>query len=464
MQNRELFKQLISKTSNWAEIRYHKRRSRAMGVRKGEVAEMSSKHYEGVGIRVLVDGTFGFASTSELTAAGLTKALKTAEDMARALGSRKKHKIKLAPTSRLAKQDFILPGFNELETMPTQEKFDVVRKSEQQIRGAAKNIESSSCQYTEVFEDKIIMTTDGADTHMQLVRPELRFVAVAADGSKQSVGTDSVGVTGGWECLFINRDLNQYIENATRNAVDLLKAPLPQGGRKKVILSPSIVGLLSHEAIGHTVEADFVNSGSVAQGKLGQMVASPMVSLCDSGDSEYKIGAGGVLPVDDEGVLTQKTYVIRNGKLENYLHNRETAAAYGVEPAGNARAWEFSDEPLIRMRNTYIEPGNDNLDDMIAGVDDGYFIDGPMNGQADATGEFMFAANRVRKIKNGKLGEIVQKVTLSGVAFDTLKTVDAVSKDFKWDLGSGHCGKGQPAKVDAGGPYLRCEILVGGGE
>ena len=116
------------------------------------------------------------------------------------------------------------------------------------------------------------------------------------------------------------------------------------------------------------------------------------------------------------------------------------------------------------MRNTYIEPGKDRLEDMIAGIDDGYFVDGPEGGQADATGEFMFGASRVRRIRKGKLGETVQKLTVSGNAFDVLKSVDAVSTDFRWDLGSGHCGKGQPAKVDAGGPYLRCEILAGGAQ
>jgi TldD protein len=345
-----------------------------------------------------------------------------------------------------------------------EEKFEFVRSSEERIRKSASQIEAALCQYTEVFEEKIIMTTDGADSHLKLVRPELRFLAIGMDGSKRASGYDSVGGTGGWECLFLNRSQDQFIENAASNAINLLKAPDAEGGRKKVILSPAMVGLLSHEAIGHTVEADFVNAGSVAAEKIGQVVASSIVNLCDSGASDFAEGAGGILPVDDEGVLTEKTYIIKDGKLASYLHSRETAAHYGVEPTGNSRAWEFSDEPLIRMRNTYIEPGKDNLADMINGIDDGYYIDGPQGGQADATGEFMFGANKVRRIRSGKLAEFVQSVTVSGNAFEVLKSVDAVSRDFKWDLGSGHCGKGQPAKVDAGGPYLRCELLVGGSQ
>ena len=222
------------------------------------------------------------------------------------------------------------------------------------------------------------------------------------------------------------------------------------------------VGLLVHEAIGHTVEADFVLSGSVARDRIGTRVASDLVTLCDSGASEIEPGAGGTLLVDDEGVPTKRTTIIENGFLRSYLHNRESAAHFGVEPTGNARAWDYSDQPLIRMRNTWMMPGDSSLEEMIADTEDGYLLEGPRNGQADATGEFMFAVQTARRIRNGKLGELVRGVTISGVAFEVLATVDRISKEFRWDLGSGYCGKGQPAKVDAGGPYLRCRALVGG--
>lgn len=459
---RSQLKSVLSNATGWAEARYHAKKSRVLGVRRGEVSEMSSKTYTGVGIRVLLNGAWGFASTSDLSVASLQRTLKSAEEMARELSLKKKQPVTIASSRRLATGEFFLPGFVELDRMPLEEKFRLVRESESKLRGRSQKIESALCNYTEVFEEKVVVTTDGADAHTKLVRPELRFSAFAADGTKRTAGFDSVGVTGGWECLFLNRTADQFIDQAAGQAVDLLKAPPARGGKSKVILSPSIVGLLCHEAIGHTVEADMVNAGSVAKGQIGQPVASSLVNLCDSGASEYREGAGGIVTVDDEGVLTERTYVIKDGKLASYLHNRETASQFGVEPTGNARAWEFSDEPLIRMRNTYIEPGKDSLDSMVAGIDDGYFVDGPEGGQADSTGEFMFGANKVRRIRNGKITDMVQNVTLSGVAFDVLKSVDAISKDFLWDLGSGHCGKGQPAKVDAGGPYVRCEILVGG--
>jgi TldD protein len=457
-------RQVLGKSNHWVEARYHRRASHVMGVLKGEVSEMSSKHFEGVGLRCLIEGTWGFASTNDSSVLGLTKALKTAEEMARELASRKKRKINIVATNNLARGEFFLDGYDELSKLSWDEKFHLVRNAEEKLRKSSSLLDSASCNYSEVFEEKIIVTTDGADMHLKLVRPEFRLSAFAADGSKRTRGNESTGATGAWDCLFLNKNVEKLIDETGKNAVELLKAEAATGGRARVILSPAMVGLLSHEAIGHTVEADFVLAGSVAAQKFNQMVASPLVTLADSGASEFAKGAGGTLPVDDEGILSERVDIIKDGKLINFLHNRETAAHFETKPRGNARAWEFNDEPLIRMRNTFVQPGTSDLAEMISEIDDGYFIDGPEGGQADATGEFMFGASKVRKIKNGKLTEHVQKLTVSGQAFDVLKSVDAVSKDFQWDLGAGHCGKGQPAKVDAGGPYIRCEILIGGSQ
>ena len=271
-----------------------------------------------------------------------------------------------------------------------------------------------------------------------------------------------VGVTGGGDCVFRDHSAQEMAERASQFAVDLAAAQYAPPGKFKVILAPSIVGLLVHEAIGHTVEADFVQAGSVAAGKVGQRVGSEIVTLCDSGVSEFYRGAGGTIPVDDEGVIAGRTVIIDKGILKSYLHNRESAAHYGVTPTGNARAWEYADEPLIRMRNTYIEPGDKSLEELISEMEDGFLLDGPLNGQADATGEFMFAVARAHRIRKGKLAEMMRGATISGVAFDVLRSVDGVSKEFKWDMGSGYCGKGQAMKVDAGGPYVRCDVLIGG--
>lgn len=451
---------ILSLADDFCEIRVHQKRSRTLAVRKGEISDVSTKELGGASIRVLHQGAWGFASTSSLKPESLKHAMREAAAMARSISTRVQKKAVLA-RAELARGTFTTEGFEALESMGLAEKLLLVRTSEEKMR-REKGIQSAFCQYAEIFEEKHILTTDGADCIVRTARPELRFGAFAEEAGRVSSGYDSIGATGGWTCLFEKRSVDSFIETAARNAVDLLRAAPAQGGRHTVILSPAMVGLLSHEAVGHTVEADFVKSGSAAQGKIGTMIASELVTLCDSGASEISAHAGGSIPVDDEGVLAGRTVIIEKGKLVSYLHNRQSAAEFGAVPTGNARAWEYSDEPLIRMRNTYIEPGQDKLEDMIAGIEEGYFIDGPEGGQADATADFMFGASRVRRIRGGKMGELVQKVTVSGNAFEALASVDAVSQDFAWDLGSGHCGKGQPAKVDAGGPYLRLKLLVGG--
>jgi TldD protein len=129
---------------------------------------------------------------------------------------------------------------------------------------------------------------------------------------------------------------------------------------------------------------------------------------------------------------------------------------------GNARAFEYNDEPLIRMRNTFIEPRNDNLDDIIKETKYGYLIKGPRSGQADANGEFMFGSQEAYSIQNGEVRELMKGTSISGNAFDVLESVDMVGNDFEYDIGTGYCGKFQPAKVDGGGPHIRCTALLGG--
>ncbi len=459
---RDLLSELARESEGYVELRYHNRLTQSVRVEKGKVETGRVTRRRGVGVRVLDSGAFGFASTSRTDRDSIRSAIDRARKAARGSGGLRRERIPDLAPAALARGSFVDEAYAELLGAPLEQKVELALEIERRARSAASAVQSAQCRYQEIFEDKVIATSDGADVEVRLVRPEFLVASVAERNGELMQARESVGATGNWTCLFGRRTADQMADEASRKAVELLDARHPEGGRATVILSPALVGLLAHEAIGHTVEADFVLSGSVAQGKIGQRVASDLVTLVDSGASEYYAGASGTLPVDDEGVPTERTVIIRNGMLESYLHNRESAARFGVAPTGNARAWEFSDEPLIRMRNTYIEPGETTLEEMIASTQDGFLLEGPQGGQADATGEFMFGVQEARRIRNGVLAELVRGVTISGIAFDVLGSVDAVSREFYWDLGSGYCGKVQPAKVDAGGPYLRCQVLLGG--
>lgn len=446
----------------FCELRFHQKKSRAVSVEKGRVDTAQISEHTGVGVRVLVDGTWGFASTDRVEEASIAAALGEARRAARASARARSERVEELPAVELARGRFEVEGYEELERRPIAEALELAVGLEERTRRASNLIQSAVCSYREVFEEKGIVTSDGAKAWTRIARPEFRVSAVAHKDGEIQNSYRAAGATGGWDCLFRAHSAEALAETAAQRAVDMLAAGYPEGGRKKVLLSPQIVGILTHEAVGHTVEADFVLSGSCARGRIGTRVASDLVTLCDSGLSEYYDGAGGTLMVDDEGVPTRKTTIVENGKLVSYLHDRETAAHFGVAPTGNARAWEYDDEPLIRMRNTYIAPGESELEEMIANIADGYLLDGARNGQADANGEFMFGTAEAYPIKNGKLGPLMRGVNISGTAFDVLQTVDQVGKDFHWDLGAGYCGKGQPAKVDAGGPWLSCEVIVGG--
>ncbi len=453
---------LAAAPGGFVELRWHAKRTRGLSVEKGRVDNATAAEHSGVGVRVLEQGTFGFASTGQLEKGAIVRAIGQARAAARASAGARRERVPDLPATALARGRFDGAGVDATLARPIEAALEMLLEVERGARASSSLVTSASAGYSEIFEEKGIVTSDGAKVWTRTVRPEFRVIAVAAKAGEMQRGAEAVGVTGGWECLFEKASAAQLSDKAAKQAVDLLGAAYPEGGRMTVLLSPALVGLLTHEAVGHTVEADFVMSGSCAAGKIGTRVASDLVTLCDSGASEYHTGAGGTLAVDDEGVATKRTVVIRDGMLESYLHDRESAARFGVAPTGNARAWEYDDEPLIRMRNTYIAPGTSTLDEMIANVDDGYLLDGASNGQADANGEFMFGTREAYRITKGKRGPLLRGVNISGSAFEVLQTVDAVGRDFRWDLGSGHCGKGQPAKVDAGGPWLSCQVVLGG--
>ena len=256
-------------------------------------------------------------------------------------------------------------------------------------------------------------------------------------------------------------DLFDDIDRVYQQLLDKKQAVPAKAGYKDVILDSELSGLLAHEAIGHPTEADLVLAGSAAAELTGQAVASPLISMVDFAHS-YN---GETLPVpvfiDDEGCEPEDAILINQGQLTGFMHNRDSAGKLQQPLSGNARAFKYFDEPLIRMRNTAILPGKDKLAEMIASIDDGYYLIKSNNGEADATAEFMFGITLGYEIKNGKLGRAIQDTTISGMAFDVLKTVTMVSDDLHWEC-SGYCGKKQAIPVACGGPAIKCKVHIGG--
>jgi TldD protein len=269
---------------------------------------------------------------------------------------------------------------------------------------------------------------------------------------------EAIGGTIGFE-LFDKNDPVAIAEEVSSRAIRLLNASVPKGGASTCVLDNKIVGLLVHEAFGHTAEADLVLSGSILTGKIGEQVASELVTIIDS---PGPTGANGWMRYDDEGVKARPVKIVEKGILKSFMHSRESALIFGVEPTGNSRAQGYSYVPLIRMRNTYMEAGDWDPEEIIRETKEGFYLKGALGGQADSNGEFTFSVQEAWRIENGELVEPFRGVTISGNALDVLKSVDAVGKDLKINS-PGNCGKFQWVPVDDGGPHIRARMIVGGG-
>lgn len=459
----DILKEIVeSARADYAEARFHHRESSYIRVSAGELEDANSTILSGVGFRALVSGAWGFSSTNKKEKKSLLSAMNDAVKEAKVASRTKKEKIGGLAEARLAKGLFRPKANDPLEDHSLEEKMKLVRETEKRARGYSREIKSAVCSYGELLDHKIMVSTDGAEVETYDSKPEFLVMAVSGRDEDKMSYAEASGVTGGWKDLFRRKTPEMMAERAADMAMRLIRAKHPKGERAEVILDPGLVGLISHEAIGHTVEADLVLSGSVARGMLGKKVASDLVTLVDEGLPSRDEHAAGLLFVDDEGVPTKRTVIIDKGLMNSYLLDRETARIFGLKPTGNARAYEYTDEPIVRMTNTYIEPGDMKLEEMIADVERGYLLKGAGNGEADANAEFMFEVNEAYRIEKGEVGELLRGVTISGMAYDVLKSVDAISKDFKFDMGAGYCGKKQPAKVDGGGGYLRCKAIIGG--
>ncbi len=441
------------------ELRGQYSRSRGVTLVCGNLTGNSRQDTSGISARVYKNGVFGFSSIAEYSPEAADSVLRAASDNADFLDRHlKKNKPSLSLLGNSRK-------FTEITVKDPEQKryIDFAKEIDDYIKNKYKNLVSRTVAVREDSTEKLLCVSDGCDAHTALGRCYVYvFLNAETDSGLPVELFKAFGGEGSFEDNFKSPDmLYPQIDILYEQLMAKREGIYADAGMKTVVLGGMMTGMLAHEAVGHTVEADLVLGGSVAAHNLGKQVASEIVSLTDFANTAF--GEKVPLPVyvDDEGVIAKDAKIIENGVLVGYMNNRQSAHHFGMEPCGNARAWSFSDEPLIRMRNTAVLPGKDKLEDIIASVDDGYYLIDSTNGQADTTGEFMFGVSMGYEIKNGKLGKALLDTTISGVAFEMLKTVDMVSDEISWSS-SGYCGKKQPMSVSMGGPALRCKVMIGG--
>ena len=441
------------------ELRGQLNRSRRVVLLSGNVVTNARSDISGVSARVYRNGTYGFSSMAEYSQEAAEKVLHAATENAAFMDQ---HVGLGKPSLPVLNRDSykVTEGIHD----PAQRVYiDFTKALDAYVAERCPNLLSRTIVATEDSMEKLLVTSDGMDAHTILPRSYCYVFLTAQTPEGQPVELfKAFGGEGTFDINFSDpAQWHSQIDKLYEQLMQKKDGVYADAGEKTVILGGMMTGMLSHEAVGHTVEADLVLGGSVAAHCLNKQVASDKVTLTDFANTAF--GARCPLPVfvDDEGTKAEDVTLIKDGILTGYMNNRESAQHFGMEPRGNARAWLFSDEPLIRMRNTSVHPGTDKLEDMIASIDDGYYLIDSNNGQADTTGEFMFGVTMGYEIKNGKLGKALLDTTISGVAFDMLKTVDMVGDTVVWSS-SGFCGKKQPMPVGMGGPALRCKVMIGG--
>jgi TldD protein len=257
--------------------------------------------------------------------------------------------------------------------------------------------------------------------------------------------------------------VEELADEVVRGIDERFEATRPKGGQMAVVMGAGASGILLHEAMGHAFEADFNRKGqSIFSDKMGQQVCPKGVNVVDDGTVAFNRGSGNY---DDEGVPAQKTYMIRDGVLESYLHDRISASWYGVESTGNGRRENFRYNPIPRMRATYMESGWADPQGIIADVKQGIYVDEFSNGQVKiGEGDFTFFVKSGFLIENGRLTAPVKDINIIGNGPQALADIVAVGNDLKIDNGTWTCGKEQSVPVSCGMPTVLVSSLIVGGE
>lgn len=441
-------------------LRAQENRTRRVVLQQGNLVQNVRASSSGVNARVTRNGVAGFSSMAEYSSKAAETVLQAATRNAIFLDN---HAPKGKPMLPRPCSGIFTPA-REIMDVEQQRIVDACRAVDDYVAAHCPKLTSRTIRYTEDSMDKIIYTSHACDGHVVYPRSYIyAFLSAETDAGIPVELFEAYGGAGSFNDHFSSlENVFHGIDALYEKLMAKREGVYAEAGNKTVVLDGMMAGMLAHEAVGHTVEADLVISGSIAGPMLNQRVGSDLVNLTDFAHTAFSPDDN-LLPVymDDEGVEAKDVVLIENGILKGYMNNRESAERFGVSPCGNARGWAFSDEPLIRMRNTAIHPGKNTLEELIASVDDGYYLIQSGNGQADLTGEFMFGVTMGYEIKNGKLGKALLDTTVSGIAFEMLKSVDMISSEMNWSS-SGFCGKKQPMPVSMGGPAMRCKINIGG--
>lgn len=413
---------------------------------ENEELKAQDNYYEGIGIRILKEGSWGFSSINTLNKHSFGEALKHAIKLSKI----KSNKIKIHTSKKQKYQE---------KSRKNNIDFDKWTYKLKKIGKLMKGSNIISAQFT-LLNRNTFTTFINSENSLIEQNDDFSYCGpriIAKKGSIIQNWTDRQGKLGDFEKL---DNLDFMATNAKEKVINLLKSkPCPKGVQT-VVLDPHMVGVFCHEAIGHAAEADLVSKGdSILEKKVGKQIGNPKLTIIDS--QNEKNGFGNI-KYDSEGIKAEQVVLIKNGIVNSFMHSRETAKKNNQKPTGNGRASNYSNFPIVRMRNTVMLPG-DHTKNEIFDIKKGVYLKGMKGGQVKTLdGTFMFATREAYAIKNGEIKEQLRDVSISSNILNTLHNVEAIGKDYD-PTGVGFCGKeGQSIRAGDGGPHIRIKnILLG---
>ncbi|WP_296890986.1 TldD/PmbA family protein [uncultured Methanobrevibacter sp.] len=448
-----LFEKVMEKTIpkvDYIDIRAGKSNSTSILMKDGKIDEINTGMGISARIRVLNNGAWGFAYTTDLSK--FDEITETALKLSNSL----KGDVELSE-SKIIKDKIATDVKIPFEDISIEEKQEIMKAAGDSA--TLEKVNSTTVGYADAQTNELFLNSEGSQIEVKTSRLRMVLNATATDGQIIQFGHGSVAGVKGFE-LIANEDIEEFGRKIGDKAQRLLKAESAPSGKFKVISDPELTGVMIHEALGHATEADIIlQNDSILKDKLNTKIASDIVNIFD--DATIKDGYG-YYPYDVEGTKTKPNQMVKDGELISLLSSRETASKLNMKSSGNARS-SINDAPLVRMSNTFLQPGDMTFEELIEDISDGIYLKGSRGGQVDTgKGIFQFNAAEGFKIENGELSTPLRDVSLSGNILETLNNVDALGKDFK--LSAGFCGKdGQIVPVGDGGPHTRInDAMVGG--
>ena len=445
------------KGAGYADVRVDERVQQDLVVKNGQLAAVSDDASQGFGVRVLVDGAWGFAGSDRLEKAEVEEVVARAVRIARASARVRSKPVDLGPpvTSR---GTYRTPVERDPFTVSLSEKVDVLMRADQAM-GSVKDVRTREGSMEFIRQRKLFASTEGAWTEQDLYESGagIEATATSPDDVQSRSYPNSFGRhqgSGGFE--FITAlELDKHGERIGEEAVALLTAVQCPSGIKTLILDASQVGLQIHESCGHPTELDrvfgmeaaYAGTSFMTPEKLNHLrYGSPKVTITADALTPTGLGTFGW---DDEGIPAQRSHLVKEGLFVGYLTSRETASVLGQQSNGTMRADGWNRIPLIRMTNVSLEPGDTSLEQMIADTKDGVYMETNRSWSIDDRRlNFQFGTQLAYEIVAGKRGRMLKNATYAGITPEFWNSCDAIAGRPEWKVwGLANCGKGQPPQV-----------------